>query len=220
MASSDFSVPQELNPGVDRSPAAPAVSRRIYIPPSNGTQFGQNGDLQFRLPTAEPGSILDAKYTYMKFTVEVEFDTPVGAAVANEAVYRWPASGGNSVFERLEVYQGGTPIEQISHYNIIAKKYFQQEAGSIGLPAWYPKFFRANINNPDRSQQTVPTTEYEQSTGAHHTFSIDTFDTSQPLISLTTRGPKVPLLRIILQLLGWILGILCKTSELRPTRFT
>ena len=134
MASSDFSVPQELNPGVDRSPAAPAVSRRIYIPPSNNTTFQQNGDLQFRLPTAEPGSILDARYTYMKFTVELVFGLTTGATDAVQSVWRWPACGANSLFERLEVYQGGTPIEQISHYNIIAKKYFQQEAGSIGLP--------------------------------------------------------------------------------------
>jgi len=179
MASSDFSVPQELNPGVDRSPAAPAVSRRIYIPPSNGTEFNQNGDLQFRLPTAEPGSILDAKYTYMKFTVVVEFEpndipNPPSAAIDINSVWRWPASGGNSLFERLEVYQGGTPIEQISHYNIIAKKYFQQEAGSIGLPGWYPGFFVANKNNPDKTWGTVPTTQYEEATGAHRTFEVVT----------------------------------------------
>jgi len=177
MASSDFSVPQELNPGVDRSPAAPAVSRRIYIPPSNGTTFQQNGDLQFRLPTAEPGSILDARYTYMKFTVEVEFEkTPiaVGPGISIESSWRWPASGGNSLFERLEVYQGGTPIEQISHYNIIAKKYFQQEAGSIGLPSWYPGFFLNNKSGTNYRQGTAPTTEYEQATGAHRVFTAQT----------------------------------------------
>lgn len=171
MASSDFSVPQQLNPGVDRSPAAPAVTRRIYIPPSNGNTFVQNGDLQFRLPTAEPGSILDARYTYMKFTVTIDYSQGTGGTGTQNTVMRWPACGGNSLFERLEVYQGGVPVEQIGHYNVIAKKFFQQESGKIDVPSWYPAWFRFNDTTISSSMTNDPSTQYEAMTKAHCTWS-------------------------------------------------
>lgn len=242
MASSDFGIPTELNPGVDRSPAAPAVTRRIYIPPSNNTEFSNGGDIQFRLPTAEPGSMLDAKYTYMKFNLGVtmtgrlltsaeipaptssansitadtgwyttaalaaankinvggDYDNTMAAGTAlykkqafnpDPAVLRFPSCGGSSIFDRLEVYQGGVPVEQISYYNVIAKKFFQSEAGDTHSSAWKQGWFLgtgmgAGWGSTEGNQAggcayggdgTVPSSKFQQMTGQYRAFSVNQF---------------------------------------------
>ena len=70
---SNYTIPDELNPALDKLPGAPAVRRRFSASPSNGSEFTGSSTIQIYLPTGAASTVIDPGRSYLRFEIHNEF---------------------------------------------------------------------------------------------------------------------------------------------------
>ncbi len=123
-------LPKNLRYG-SKLESSPAKASRSNIAPQNGTDgYGLGATIIINLPTRRNLCLVSSE-SYLKFTCTV---TNTNAGVAS---FRWDSCGAHGLFQRLRIFHGSNPLQDIDNYSLLAKLLFDLQ---VNTPSTYGKY--------------------------------------------------------------------------------